>query len=117
MTEAINELDFLVTWRKISDGAGGEEEIPEPRVGLDTNFDHANGIMEEYKLRIHSYIDGIKKRIKKRFPKDDKNVVKLLDMIRYVHSKLRYEIEIPIELVNGVNKLEDLVMTSHRPGF
>lgn len=39
MTDAINELDYLVTWRKISDGAGGEEEIPEPRVGLDSNFD------------------------------------------------------------------------------
>lgn len=39
MIDAINELDYLVTWRKINDGAGGEEEIPEPRVGLDNNFD------------------------------------------------------------------------------
>lgn len=42
MTEAIKELDYLVIWRKISDGAGGEEEIPEPRPGLDENFDEAS---------------------------------------------------------------------------
>jgi hypothetical protein len=34
-----------------------------------------------------------------------------------VHSKLRYEIEIPNELVSADKKPEELVLTSHRVGF
>jgi hypothetical protein len=36
----------------------------------------------------------------------------LCSKIKYVHSKLRYEIEIPNELVKGNKKPDDLVMTS-----
>ena len=35
--------------------------------------------------------------------------------MKYVHTKLRYEIEIPNELVE--DKLDELVVTSHRTGF
>lgn len=66
MTEAINELDYLVVWRKISDGAGGTEEIPEPRKGLDENFDEANAVVEKYKEAIHDYINKIKHKLKNR---------------------------------------------------
>ena len=33
-------------------------------------------------------------------------------MIRFVHARYRYEIEIPNDLCQGDNKLEDLVVTS-----
>jgi hypothetical protein len=35
MTEAINELDYLVVWKKFNDGAGNIEDLPYPRTGLD----------------------------------------------------------------------------------
>lgn len=73
--------------------------------------------MEEYKMKIHNYINSIKKKISKRFPKNDERIKKLLNSIRYVHSRLRYEVEIPNELVNGDKKLDELVMTSYRAGF
>ena len=41
----------------------------------------------------------------------------MINFVKYVHSRLRYEIEIPNELVKGNFKPEDLVMTSHRVGF
>lgn len=41
----------------------------------------------------------------------------MINKIKYVHSKLKYEIEIPNELVKGDRKPENLVMTSHRVGF
>ena len=37
--DAITELDFLVTWHKVQNGAGGEEEVPYPKAGLDEVFD------------------------------------------------------------------------------
>ena len=52
LKEAIDELDYLVEWRKISDGAGGEETIPYPRKGLDASFDAANLVVEEYEEMI-----------------------------------------------------------------
>lgn len=66
MTDAINELDYLVVWRRISDGAGGEEDIPEPRPGLDPNFDEANEVVEDFKEIIHNYIDKTKKDIREK---------------------------------------------------
>jgi len=46
MVDSINELDFLVTWKKVSNGAGGEEDVPYPRPGLDETFDKANEVEE-----------------------------------------------------------------------
>lgn len=34
-------MEYLITWKKENNGQG-EEDIPEPRKGLDTNFDLAN---------------------------------------------------------------------------
>lgn len=42
---------------------------------------------------------------------------KLCNNIKYVHSRLRYEIEIPNELIKGSKKPEELVLISHRAGF
>ena len=53
-------------WKTVSDGAGKTQELPFPRKGLDPSFDEANAIVEEYKERIHSYIDGIKEKLKSK---------------------------------------------------
>lgn len=50
--DAIKELDYLVEWRTIQNGAGQSEEIPYPRLGLDENFDKANAVAEESKEKI-----------------------------------------------------------------
>lgn len=45
MDEAIQELDYLVVWRRVTGLAnvpGGEDDIPEPRKGIDESFDAAN---------------------------------------------------------------------------
>lgn len=39
LEEAIQEFEYLVVWKK---AAGGDEDIPEPKEGLDENFDKAN---------------------------------------------------------------------------
>ena len=65
--EAISELDHLVIWKTVSDGAGHTQELPFPREGLDPSFDEANAIVEEYKDRIHCYINGIKDKLKSKF--------------------------------------------------
>jgi hypothetical protein len=43
MAEAIKELDYLVVWRKADALTGivgyGDEEVPEPRRGIDETFD------------------------------------------------------------------------------
>ena len=45
MSEAIQELDYLVVWNKVTGLAGvpgGEDFMPEPRRGIDEQFDIAN---------------------------------------------------------------------------
>jgi len=116
MTDAINELDFLVTWKKVSNGAGGEEDVPYPRPGLDEQFDKASDVEQEAKEKIHKYIEKIRNKLKETH-KNDQKMLKLIPQIKYCHSKLRYEIEIPNELVKGDNKPDELVLTSHRVGF
>ena len=44
MDDAINELDLLVEWRKVTGcagTAGGEDLYPEPKKGIDESFDKA----------------------------------------------------------------------------
>ena len=46
LEEAISEFEYLVVWKK---AAGGDEDIPEPRDGLDENFDNANAQVNQIK--------------------------------------------------------------------
>jgi DNA mismatch repair protein MSH6 len=41
----------------------------------------------------------------------------LINQIKFVHARYRYEIEIANELVKGDKKPEDLVITSNKAGF
>jgi DNA mismatch repair protein MSH6 len=35
----------------------------------------------------------------------------------YTHSKYRYEIEVPVDFVDGKKKPKEFVLTSHKQGF
>jgi len=39
LEDAINQFESLVVWKK---AAGSDDDIPEPKMGLDENFDDAN---------------------------------------------------------------------------
>ena len=82
----IQEFEDMIQWKTV-----GKKKVPEPRPGLDENFDRANRAVEKVKHEIEEYLDTIKKELK------TKN-------INYsTGSKLfRYEIEVADELCNKV---------------
>ena len=53
LEEAIQEFEYLVVWKKAS---GGDEDIPEPREGLDENFDAANAFVNQCKCKLEQYL-------------------------------------------------------------
>ena len=56
MDDAIDELDMLVEWRKVTGFAGvpgGEDHIPEPKRGLDDTFDQANDRVNAVKAELN----------------------------------------------------------------
>ena len=114
MEEAIKELDYLVLW-KTESGLGnsttGEEDIPEPRRGIDEHFDEVNDKVTGVKAKIHEYLRSVKAVIRSRIAKNDTKR-NLLSNIKYVHARYRYEIEIPNELCKEKFKPDDLVITS-----
>ena len=57
LEEAIQEFEYLVVWKKAS---GGDEDIPEPREGLDENFDAANGFVNQCKCKLEQYLQQVK---------------------------------------------------------
>lgn len=53
LEEAIQEFEYLVVWKK---AAGGDEDIPEPKQGLDENFDRANDLVNACKFKLDAYL-------------------------------------------------------------
>ena len=63
MEEAIKELDYLVVWQKVKGIAGApssEDEIPEPRRGIDEQFDEASDKVKIKQKLMQIYLDGLK---------------------------------------------------------
>ena len=60
LEEAITEFEYLVVWKK---AAGGDEDIPEPKAGLDDNFDGANKIVEQCKKNLDEYLAHVKQQL------------------------------------------------------
>lgn len=118
MEEAIKELDYLVIWKRVSGlygVPGGEDDIPEPRRGIDEQFDEANDKVTEIKDNMQKYVDTIKRRFRPVLPE---KAQKLVNHIKFVHARYRYEIEIPNDICNNEKiKLEDLVLTSQKAGY
>jgi hypothetical protein len=59
MNDAIKELDYLVIWRRctgIQGVPGGEDDLPEPRRGIDESFDKANDKVLSIKDNLKQYL-------------------------------------------------------------
>jgi len=103
LREAIEEFEFMIVWKKVQ---GSEDDIPEPKPGIDEEFDKANQDVDRIKFDLDEELD----KIKQLFPSDKLR-------INFAHSKYRYEIEIPEELVRGSKKPPFLEFSSSRSGF
>jgi hypothetical protein len=60
LEDAINQFEALVVWKK---AAGSDDDIPEPRLGLDQNFDDANIKVNQLKQKIDNYLVTVKKQL------------------------------------------------------
>ena len=90
----------MISWKKV-----GEERIPEPVKGLDEAFDSANAKVNQIKQQLEEYLRSIRRKFG-----NEKGIT-------YSHSKYRYEIEVPTELVSGNKKPPEFEFTSQRQGF
>jgi len=90
----------MVSWQ------GKEKSIPVPCRGIDDQYDAAEERVREVRDELNSCLD----RIRARFGNKGKNIA-------FCHSKFRYEVEVPEELVKGNNKPADFEYTSARKGF
>ena len=57
LEETIAQFEYLVCWKK---AAGGDEDIPEPRAGLDSGFDNCNKQVDRIKQRLNDLLCGVK---------------------------------------------------------
>jgi len=111
LDDSIAEFEMLIVWKKV---AGCEDQIPEPQRGLDQNFDQTNDKVNGVKKQLDNYLDTVRQLINKH---NDGRAGHLLNQVNYCHSKQRYEIEVPCDLVAGNKKPKIFDLTSKRTGF
>jgi DNA mismatch repair protein MSH6 len=80
-------------------GGSLDDEIPEPQIGLNSEFDEANVRVDQIKQLLEDELKKIRGLLK------DKRVV-------FSHAKYRYELEVPEDLVKGKKKPDDFEFTS-----
>eukprot|EP00347_Sterkiella_histriomuscorum_P016833 403351679 len=108
----IEEFEYLIVWKKVS---GSEKEfIPEPHEGLSKQFDDTNAKVTKMKQQLDDYLKQIREQILKI---NEGRFKKQIDQIGFTHSKFRYEIEVPLELVDGNKKPKEFELTSNKNGF
>ncbi|CAD8059529.1 unnamed protein product [Paramecium sonneborni] len=98
--EQLDEFEQYIIWEKEKD-----KEIPKPVTGVIESYDQSVAEVQLVEQKLDDYL----LKIKKMFNKNNKD-------IQYVHTKFRYEIEIPDELVQK-SKPEDFEFTSSRQGY
>lgn len=81
-----------------------KEGVPIPAPGISKENDVIMGRIRKVKENLNSHLEEQRKFFK------DKN-------INFVHSKHRYELEIPEELVEGKKRPDEFTITSKRKGF
>ncbi|CAD8048051.1 unnamed protein product [Paramecium primaurelia] len=98
--EQLDEFEQYIIWEKEKD-----KEIPKPVTGVLESYDQS---LAEVEL-VQQKLDDLLQKIKQKLFKNNSN-------IQYVHTKFRYEIEIPDELVEK-SKPDDFEFTSSRQGY
>ncbi len=81
-----------------------DKDIPEPRVGIDEDYDRANETVNEIKAELAEQLLAVQRKYNER-------------RICFSHAKMRYEIEIPEDLVKGNKKPREFELTSTRKGY
>ena len=56
-TEELQKFEQLIVWKKVQ---GSDIEIPEPKQGLDGNFDQANVSVNNVKSELEYYLQGVR---------------------------------------------------------
>ena len=74
----LDEFAEMITWKN----AGGHK-VPEPKLGLDPEFDACNDQVEQAKTDLDEYLEDVKKILSKEAK------------YNYSSKKFRYEIELP----------------------
>ncbi|TNV85716.1 hypothetical protein FGO68_gene17605 [Halteria grandinella] len=111
LDQAIEEFELLIVWKRVG---GCDDQIPEPQKGLDIHFDQTNEKVNQIKGDLDRYLEQVKQEISRANMGQHAN---LLKQVSYCHSKSRYEIEVPCELVAGNKKPKHFDFTSKRTGF
>ncbi|CDW72387.1 dna mismatch repair protein msh6 [Stylonychia lemnae] len=107
----LEEFAFLIVWKQVP---GSQEQIPEPKKGLCKEFDDYNQQIFQIKDQMEKYLDTLRQKVKSA---NNGKYQNLVTQIGYSHTKYRYEIEIPKELVSDNKRLKELEFTSTRNGF
>ena len=129
MDDKIESVQSKLNWRKVPvTKAGGNagkpdtEDVPEPVAGMDTNYDEARRQVKEAESKLYEYLEGVKKRMapeaadcKESLLKEKINNKSIIDRIKFVNCRRRFEIEVPVSLVKE-KKPDDFVLTSKRDG-
>ena len=99
--ELLNQFNNLISWE-------GDEnssyKLAIPRPGIDLEYDRIKKEIEAIHKGFESYLVGIRERF-------------LNNKINYSNAKYRYELEIPIHLVEGKKKPSDFEFTSQKKNF
>jgi len=98
----LQELSSFIVW----EGLG--KDVPTPRVGVDPEYDRVRDEINWIGAELEKYLEEIKARFKGKSHAYG---------ISYVHTKHRYEIEIPVELVSGSKKPADFEISSKKKGY
>jgi DNA mismatch repair protein MSH6 len=98
------KFNDLIAWKTVQNGAKSDQ-IPEPRTGIDANFDEKNGAVNAIK----DDLNRILLSVRRRFDNDRR--------VQFSHAKYRYELEIPAEHVKGNKKPVEFEFTSQRQGL
>ena len=71
----------LITWKTVN-----KKQYPEPKAGLDNEFDSANNLVEKIKHKLEVHL------------KETQEKLNMPEIRYYTQSKFRYEFEIPDSL-------------------
>ena len=113
LLEIVAEFEQMIVWKAA--GEGSSEDIPEPKPGLDLDFDEANHRVNKIKEILQQYLDTVKAELMEKNPKSEHP--RIIRLVNYANVKQRYEIEVPIDLVQGQKKPSSLELTSFKQGF
>ena len=90
----LDEFDSMIAWKQV-----GGQKVPEPKSGLDEEFDACNDAVDKVKRQLDDYLDDVKKATGCKEAKLSQN-----------SKKYRFEIEVPAK--SPLPEDDDFVLTT-----